>query len=78
MPDGGSDDEPNEFDKKEADTRPDHGTFCPACEGSGERLVQLETGTWVPRICDVCMGRKRLTAEELAKYKMRQTLDDEG
>ena len=63
------------FDK-EADTRPDRGSLCPRCDGEGDRLAQNAKGTWVRRLCDVCHGRKTVTAEELAKYRLKPP-DDE-
>lgn len=60
----------------EADTRPDKGGICPHCEGDGDALVELPTGTHVRRICPVCWGKKRLTAEELLEYRKHQQSDE--
>jgi CheY-like chemotaxis protein len=45
---------------------------CPACEdeagiATGDVLVQLPSGTWVRETCDVCLGRKRVRRDELAR-----------
>ena len=60
----------------EADTRPDRGGVCPRCEGAGDILEELRSGTWVRRVCTACWGRKRLTAEELAEYRRHQGMTD--
>ena len=58
-------------DPKERPTSPDLGTRCPCCNGDGYVLSANERGTMLPRTCDECWGRKRLTSEELARYRMR-------
>jgi hypothetical protein len=49
---------------------------CPACcnetgESTGDRLVQLESGTWVRQPCAFCSGSGTLDAEGLARYRTR-------
>jgi DnaJ-class molecular chaperone len=57
----------------EADTRPDIGSFCPDCQGEGDKLVPIRPGgTRVRRICPTCMGRRRLTVEELLAFRRKQ------
>lgn len=64
------------FDK-EADTRPDRGSLCPRCNGDGERLVKIPSGTRKPRRCETCKGLKVLTSEELAEYRRNPPPDDD-
>lgn len=47
--------------------------LCPACAdeagaSTGDRLVQLESGTWVRQPCEICCGSGRLDGEALARY----------
>ena len=61
------------FPASEAPTAPDRAAKCPACDGSGSRLVDIseepETRVrMVQRVCPVCGGRKWVSREELARY----------
>ena len=64
------------FDPKEVPTSPDLGHICPNCEGIGSRLVDISDNPARPRMvrrmCRVCMGRKKLMAEELSVYRAQR------
>ena len=66
-------DEFDKFDAREVPTAPDPGHLCPVCAGEGSRLVDISDNPsrsrMVRRMCRVCMGKKKLTAEELAKHQ---------
>jgi hypothetical protein len=48
---------------------------CPACtnedgESTGDRLVQLPSGTWTRQPCESCRGLRKLDREGMNRHRM--------
>jgi len=65
---------PSDAYRSEAPTSPEVPLVpCPACandgEATGDRLVQLPSGTWMRRACESCGGFGKVSLEELERFR---------